>query len=150
LWDEVTAVAHELFRRGGELAAAAGLTLVDTKYEFGLDGEGRLTLIDEVHTPDSSRFWRAGTTEHLDKELLRLAYVAAGYRGEGEPPALSVALAGRLAAAYREVHERLVGPVPREAGPEVGGGVGEGGEEARVEANLARWLVAQGLGGAGP
>lgn len=133
-WDEVVAVAHELFRLGGELAAAAGLTLVDTKYEFGVDAEGRLALIDEVHTPDSSRFWRAGTTEHLDKELLRLQYAAAGYRGEGDPPALWPALAAELAAAYGEVHERLVGPLPPEPA------LAPGGEEARIAANLARWL----------
>jgi phosphoribosylaminoimidazole-succinocarboxamide synthase len=133
-WDEVVAVAHELFRRGGELAAAAGLTLVDTKYEFGIDTDGRLTLIDEVHTPDSSRFWRAGTTEHLDKELLRLQYVAAGYRGEGDPPELWPALADELAAAYGEVHHRLIGPVVPL--PEVG----EGAEEARIAANVGRWL----------
>ncbi|MPY94386.1 MAG: phosphoribosylaminoimidazolesuccinocarboxamide synthase [Acidimicrobiia bacterium] len=131
VWEAAVAAAHALFRRGSELAAAAGLTLVDTKYELGLDAAGRLTLIDEVHTPDSSRFWRAGTTEHLDKELLRLRYRAAGYRGEGEPPALWPDLADQLRAAYGEVHERLVGRSPELA---------PGPDEARIEENLRRWL----------
>jgi len=130
LWAEVEAVAAAVFRRGREGAAAAGLMLVDTKYEFGVDAEGRLTLIDEVHTPDSSRYWRAGTTEHLDKELLRLRYAAAGYRGEGEAPPLWPDLAAQLAAAYAEVHERLLGSAPELA---------PGPDEARIEANLARW-----------
>ena len=60
-WAEVTEAALELFRHGQLLAEAAGLILVDTKYEFGLDPDGRLLLIDEVHTPDSSRYWMLDT-----------------------------------------------------------------------------------------
>src|SRR5271170_2501560 len=56
-WQEVTERAHALFARGREMAAARGLILVDTKYEFGFDGEGRIILADEIHTPDSSRYW---------------------------------------------------------------------------------------------
>lgn len=135
LWEELSRVAHALFRRGSELAAAAGLTLVDTKYEFGLDAEGRLTLIDEVHTPDSSRYWRAGTTEHLDKELLRLRYRAEGYRGEGDPPPLWPDLAEQLGAAYGEVYERLLGtPAALAPGP----------DEARVAAAVEGWLDRRG------
>ncbi|MCW9034971.1 MAG: phosphoribosylaminoimidazolesuccinocarboxamide synthase, partial [Rhodospirillales bacterium] len=68
--------------RGREIAAKNGLILVDTKYEFGLDQEGRITLADEIHTPDSSRFWLAESyserlregkePDSLDKEFLRL------------------------------------------------------------------------------
>ena len=62
-WDEVRSIALAVFERGQETAAEAGLVLVDTKYEFGLDREGRVVIIDEVHTPDSSRFWRVATVE---------------------------------------------------------------------------------------
>ncbi len=108
-WAEVEAAALALFRRGGELAAAAGLTLVDTKYEFGVDAEDRLTLIDEVHTPDSSRFWRNDDHRHLDKELLRRWYAERGYRGDGEPPAWPGELASILSDAYLELRQRLLG-----------------------------------------
>ncbi len=130
-WAEVVDVAHELFRRGTEIAAAAGLTLVDTKYEMGIDDDGRLTLIDEVHTPDSSRWWRAGTHEHLDKEVVRLHYVADGYRGDGPPPPLPVDVAALAADRYRECYERLTGR-PFELVP--------GPDHERIAANVAAWL----------
>ena len=86
--------ALELFARGQELAAAAGLILADTKYEFGLTADGELLLIDEVHTPDSSRYWVADTyedrlaageePESLDKEVVRRALIDAGYDGDGD------------------------------------------------------------------
>lgn len=127
-WAQVVDLAGAVFRRGGELAAAAGLTLVDTKYEFGVDDGGQVLLIDEVHTPDSSRFWRAGTTEHLDKELVRRWYAEQGYRGDGEPPDWPVALAVRVGEAYAEVAERLIGaPVTFGAEP----------AHERLAANLA-------------
>jgi phosphoribosylaminoimidazole-succinocarboxamide synthase len=117
-WARVVELAGAVFRRGGELAAAAGLTLVDTKYEFGVDDAGEVLLIDEVHTPDSSRFWRAGTTEHLDKELVRRWYAERGYRGDGDPPPWPEPLAARVGEAYAEVAERLLGaPVPAGAEP---------------------------------
>ncbi len=119
LWAQVRAAALAVFARGAEVAAAAGLVLVDTKYEFGLDADGRLTLIDEVHTPDSSRFWRAATVEerlaarqepeNLDKEVIRLAYAARGYRGDGEPPPLDTELAVRAAGVYQEAFAALTG-----------------------------------------
>lgn len=119
LWDEVRTVALELFERGRTVAAAAGLVLVDTKYEFGLDVHDRLTVIDEVHTPDSSRFWRASNLaqrlaaglepENLDKEVIRLDYAARGYRGDGEPPPLDAELACRAAHVYAEAFEMLTG-----------------------------------------
>lgn len=80
-WQALEAAALALFARGREIAAANGLILVDTKYEFGVDEEGRITLADEIHTPDSSRFWldssyagrfEAGLDpESLDKDFLR-------------------------------------------------------------------------------
>jgi phosphoribosylaminoimidazole-succinocarboxamide synthase len=81
-WDEVARLAMALFARGREIAAKNGLILVDTKFEFGLDADGRITLADEILTPDSSRYWRSATyaarhgggqePESLDKEFLRL------------------------------------------------------------------------------
>ena len=58
-WDEVSATALKLFARGQEIAARRGLILADTKYEFGKDGDGNILIADEVHTPDSSRYWMA-------------------------------------------------------------------------------------------
>ncbi|MDC0033507.1 phosphoribosylaminoimidazolesuccinocarboxamide synthase [Alphaproteobacteria bacterium] len=81
-WDELARLSLAIFARGRDVAARNGLILVDTKYEFGLDEEGKITLADEVHTPDSSRYWHAGSysdclaagkePESLDKEFLRL------------------------------------------------------------------------------
>ena len=81
-WDELARLSLAVFARGREIAAGNGLILVDTKYEFGLDPEGRITLADEIHTPDSSRYWVAESygqrlgageePESLDKEFLRL------------------------------------------------------------------------------
>ncbi|MEZ4518630.1 MAG: phosphoribosylaminoimidazolesuccinocarboxamide synthase [Chloroflexota bacterium] len=78
LWAEIESAALGLFERGQQVAREAGLILVDTKYEFGLI-DGQLALIDEIHTPDSSRFWTAeslgeGSPEHFDKEYLRQWY----------------------------------------------------------------------------
>jgi len=102
-----------LFKRGQALAHKAGLILVDTKYEFGLV-DGRLTLIDEVHTPDSSRYWDAdyyaeGRLAHYDKEYLRQWYAAQGYRGEGIPPGMPDDLRVEVASRYIYVYERLTG-----------------------------------------
>lgn len=124
LWEEVQAVALEVFRRGQEVARRAGLILVDTKYEFGLIN-GRLALIDEVHTPDSSRYWVAESyetarqadrePESFDKEFLRLWFVAQGYRGEGQPPAMPPEFIAQVAQRYIAAYERLTG-LPFEPG----------------------------------
>ncbi|MEX2449837.1 MAG: phosphoribosylaminoimidazolesuccinocarboxamide synthase [Rhodospirillales bacterium] len=81
-WDELADLSLAIFARGREIAAENGLILVDTKYEFGVDENGTITLADEVHTPDSSRYWKAASyesrlaageePESLDKEFLRL------------------------------------------------------------------------------
>ncbi len=114
LWERVEQVAQALFARGQEVARNAGLILVDTKYEFGVR-DGELILIDEIHTPDSSRFWTADSygegrePENVDKEYLRTAYARQGFRGDGEPPALSPELAAAVAARYISAYERLTG-----------------------------------------
>lgn len=130
-WKTVGDAALALFRRGGERAKAAGLILVDTKYEFGRAPDGSILLIDEVHTPDSSRYWKADTyaqrlaegkePESFDKEFVRLAYAALGYRGDGPIPAVPDSLWDETSSLYRSVYERLTGqrfePAEYPAGP---------------------------------
>lgn len=109
---------RKLFARGQALAAERGFLLVDTKYEFG-DVDGRLTLIDEIHTVDSSRFWRADTYEArfaagdepdtFDKEFLRRWYVDHGYRGDGPPPPMPEDLAERMSELYIAAYEGVTG-----------------------------------------
>lgn len=113
LWQQVRDVALAIFRRGQEVAAAAGLVLVDTKYEFGLI-DGRLALIDEVHTPDSSRYWIAetyysGDPQNYDKEFLRLWFADQGYRGEGTAPTMPADFVATVATRYIDAFERLTG-----------------------------------------
>ena len=112
LWAKVRQTALALYARGTQIAAQAGLILVDTKYEFGtIDGE--LVLIDEVHTPDSSRYWLADTYDEtrspksLDKEHVRSWLKSVGYTGDGENPPIPDALAVELAARYIHTYERL-------------------------------------------
>lgn len=118
IYKQMEKAAIELFKRGSEIALKHGLILVDTKYEFGLIN-GKLTLMDEIHTPDSSRFWKADTyeerisrgeePENFDKEFLRLWYAEKGYKGDGEPPKMSEELIIALAKRYIEVYEKLTG-----------------------------------------
>lgn len=118
LYEQMEKVSLALFEFGSRLCKKHGLILVDTKYEFGLYN-GKLTLIDEIHTPDSSRFWIAGTyierfekglePENFDKEFLRLWYAKRGYRGDGKPPAMSKLLIVDLAQRYIGVYEKITG-----------------------------------------
>lgn len=114
LWEEIEQAALALFARGQSVAARAGLVLVDTKYEMGLV-DGKLTLIDEIHTPDSSRYWAADTVEpgvepeNFDKEFLRKWYAAQGYRGDGPAPIMPPEFIAQVAARYIATYERLTG-----------------------------------------
>ncbi len=119
LWERVQEAALQLFLRGRQLCLLADLILVDSKYEFGLDPNGDLLLIDELHTPDSSRFWRAATyaerlwagqePEHFDREFVRLWYRAQGY-GEGDAlPPLTSELIVAVSQRYQRVYERVTG-----------------------------------------
>ena len=132
LWDQTCDVALALFARGQARARQVGLTLVDTKYEFGVDTGGALTLIDEVHTPDSSRYWRSGTTEPQDKEFVRIYYAGLGYRGDGPPPPLPADVGAELGRRYVQVFEALTGTTFQP---------GSEPAEPRIEANLRRWLA---------
>ncbi len=116
LWLEMEVAALALFARGQELAQRGGLILVDTKYEMGLVN-GRLTLIDEIHTPDSSRFWLADSYKpgggildqpvHFDKEFMREWYAERGYRGDGEPPQMPPDFIAQVAIRYITAYEKL-------------------------------------------
>lgn len=118
-WDRTVEVALALFARGAEIAEKAGLILVDTKYEFGIDADGEVTLIDEIHTPDSSRFWKKESYEArlaadlepelFDKEFVRLKYAEAGYRGDGEIPKLPDSVWADAGVLYQTAYERLTG-----------------------------------------
>ena len=114
LWEEIRETAVVLFKRGQKIAAQAGLVLVDTKYEMGLVN-GQLTLIDEIHTPDSSRYWLAdrhgGEPENYDKEFMRKWYAAQGYRGDGTPPTMPPDLIAQIAARYITTFEMLTGKI---------------------------------------
>ncbi|MFA6324837.1 MAG: phosphoribosylaminoimidazolesuccinocarboxamide synthase [Candidatus Paceibacterota bacterium] len=120
LVDRVEQKAKELFVRGQEIALSHGLILVDTKYEFGLDENGELILIDEIHTPDSSRYWKAESyderfnkgedPEYFDKEFLRIWFKdnCDPYKDEVLPDA-PVELVAELSRRYIEIYETITG-----------------------------------------
>lgn len=120
-WVEVERAAFTLFERGEERAQKQGLILVDTKYEFGFDGD-KLTLLDEIHTPDSSRYWelegyeeafQAGQPQRmLDKENIRQWLLARGFSGSGKAPKLTDEVRTDLARVYLKLQERLTGTAP--------------------------------------
>jgi phosphoribosylaminoimidazole-succinocarboxamide synthase len=138
LWERIERTALALFRRGQELVARQGLILVDTKYEFGIDQAGELTLIDEIHTPDSSRYWYAQGYEErfsagerqreLDKEYLRQWLIDThGFMGQGSPPVIPDDIRVETAARYITAFELITGApfVPQAA-------------DAATEASLVR------------
>ena len=132
-WEKVSTAALAVFRRGQEIAARSGLILVDTKYEMGLSPDGKVMLIDEVHTPDSSRFWKADSyaarfaageePENFDKEIVRLAYAEKGYRGDGEPPSMPddlwIAASERYISIFEMLTDRSFEPAPYPAEPRI-------------------------------
>lgn len=126
-WEEIQEKALALFKAGAAAARARGLILVDTKYEFGVL-DGKLVLIDEVHTPDSSRYWMAdgyeaafaagGDQRMLDKENLRQWLLERGFSGQGVPPPLTDEVRVMLAEKYLELFERMTArPFERVEGP---------------------------------
>ncbi len=144
-WDEVSALALALFARGQAVAAARGLILADTKYEFGTDAEGRIVLADEIHTPDSSRWWKAegyaraleaGTRPpSFDKDVIR-AWVAARCDPYREPvPPIPSAMIETTARTYIAAFEAITG---RPFVPDLSGAT----PRARVQANLAPVIAA--------
>jgi len=118
-WEQLSNYTLGLYARGVEVAARQGVILVDTKYEFGRDPEGKIVLIDEIHTPDSSRFWIAATYEekmaigqepdNINKEFLRLWMANQGYRGEGEMPPIPQEVIVETALKYIQAFEMITG-----------------------------------------
>lgn len=119
IYEQMEKAALELFDFGSKWCKSHGLILVDTKYELGLDEKGKLFLMDEIHTPDSSRFWIAKTykqrlkkgmePENFDKEFLRLWFFKKGYTGDGKPPKMSKELISDLSKRYISVYEKITG-----------------------------------------
>lgn len=118
LYEQMEKVSLALFEYGSKICKKKGLILVDTKYEFGIY-DGKLILVDEIHTPDSSRFWIAATyeknfknnkePENFDKEFLRLWYAQKGFLGNGKPPKMSEKLIIDLARRYIAIYEKITG-----------------------------------------
>lgn len=131
-FDEAARLATALFEHGSKVCAERGLILVDTKYEFGKTPDGRVVLIDEIHTPDSSRFWfeksyesrfRAGEQpESFDKEFVRRYLKEQGFSGDGPIPEIPAPVKIEASRRYIEAIETITGqafvpnledPIPR-------------------------------------
>lgn len=140
-WEQLSNYALGLYARGVEIAARQGVILVDTKYEFGRDSDGKIVLIDEIHTPDSSRFWIAETyaermgmgqePDNINKEFLRLWLANQNYLGEGEVPNIPEDVLVETAVKYITAYEMITGKT-FEATP--------GYALPRIEANLKNYL----------
>ena len=108
-------VSLELYARGSALAAERGIILADTKFEFGLDGDGNIVLADEVLTPDSSRYWPAdawapgATPPSFDKQFVRDYASSTGWDKNPPAPALPDDIVTRTRAKYVEAYERITG-----------------------------------------
>ena len=122
IWQQIESTALKLFAYGQKIAKKHGLILVDTKYEMGVDKDGELMLIDEVHTPDSSRYWirqsykarfeQGLEPESLDKEFVRRMIVEAGYDVDSdEDPCKYLSDEIRISASekYIELYEKMTG-----------------------------------------
>lgn len=120
-YEQLERYTHLLFKRGSELAEKRGLILVDTKYEFGKTKDGKIVLIDEIHTPDSSRyFYREGYQERqnkgeaqrqLSKEFVRQWLIKNGFQGkEGQKiPYMSQQYVDEISQRYIELYENIIG-----------------------------------------
>ncbi|TVR83660.1 MAG: phosphoribosylaminoimidazolesuccinocarboxamide synthase [Saprospirales bacterium] len=143
LLDQLLETTRMLYQFGTKMAAERGLILVDTKYEFGLDANGTLTLIDEVHTPDSSRYFIAEDYEkclsagrpqnHLSKEFVREWLMSQGFQGkDGQAmPAMNEEVVSRIRDKYIRLFEIMTG---KSFIPDSSGNVLK-----RVESNLLKW-----------
>ncbi|GAB1479392.1 phosphoribosylaminoimidazolesuccinocarboxamide synthase [Paracoccaceae bacterium] len=144
-WDEVSAKALALFARGQKLAAERGLILVDTKYEFGTDAAGNILIADEIHTPDSSRYWIASGYEaafaagsrppSFDKDVIR-AWVAARCDPYTDPiPEIPLDMIEATSRVYIDAYEAITGTT---FVPDLSGET----PLARVRAHLAPYFTA--------
>jgi phosphoribosylaminoimidazole-succinocarboxamide synthase len=144
-WDEVSAYALALFARGQDLAGRQGLILADTKYEFGFDETGAIVLADEIHTPDSSRYWMAASyparlaagekPDSLDKDFIRNWVVARCDPYKDKIPEVPWEVVLDAAAVYIKAFETITGtsfPLPELDVPVL----------ERIRANLAAYFPA--------
>jgi len=138
-FDRAAEIAMKLFLHGEAFAKERGLILVDTKYEFGKTKDGRIVVIDEIHTPDSSRYWieasydeafqRGSDPPSFDKDYVRRYLTSVGYTGDGPPPPLPNDVRIEAAKRYVAAYETITGEafVPNEESP-----------IARIQRNLAK------------
>jgi len=118
-WDTVSRYALALFARGKALAAQRGLILVDTKYEFGTDKDGTVILADEIHTPDSSRYWLAESYEQrfkagerpqsFDKDFIRAWVTARCDPYKDRIPKIPAELIEQTSRVYTQAYETITG-----------------------------------------
>jgi len=135
---------QKLFARGSEIAKERGLILVDTKYEFGKDKEGNILLIDEIHTPDSSRYFYAEGYEErqqngepqkqLSKEFVRQWLIAEGFQGKPgqQVPQMSDDYIGTVSDRYIELYEHITGITFEKSDTE--------NIDSRIQQNVQNWL----------
>ena len=127
LYKELARISMRLYERGVSRAADHGMIFVDTKYEFGISN-GKIMLMDEVNTPDSSRYWMKDDYEDrfekgeeprkLDKEYVRTWLSEQGFTGDGKPPKLTDEIRVEASARYMEVVEKFTGePMQLDVGP---------------------------------
>jgi len=142
-WEEVSALALALFARGREIAARRGLILVDTKYEFGMDRAGRIVLADEIHTPDSSRYWFAESyprrfaagepPDSFDKDVLRRWVAARCDPYRDKLPPIPREVIAQTAAVYIGAFETITGESFAAADPDTP-------PLSRIRGNLRRYF----------
>lgn len=140
-FDIMADAAMKLYQRGVEICARQGIILVDTKYEMGISPDGEILLIDEIHTPDSSRFWFADEYEKrlasgeeqkkIDKEYLREWLAERGFKGDGEIPVIPDDIRVETARRYIEAYELITG---QKFEAQVGD------VDARLKVNLAKYM----------
>ena len=143
-WDEVSAKALALFARGQALAAERGLILVDTKYEFGTDADGRILIADEIHTPDSSRYWitsgyetalaTGGRPPSFDKDVIRSWVVARCDPYTDAIPPIPAEMIEATSQVYTQAFEAITG---ERFVPDLGGHT----PLDRVRANLSGYFT---------
>jgi len=118
-WNRAKSAAHKLFEFGYKHCLERGLILVDTKYEVGIDSQGNLMLIDEIHTPDSSRYWllktflqkfmKGETPDAFDKDILRRWLADRGFKGDGPVPQVDRAIINAMLEAYAVPYKMVTG-----------------------------------------
>lgn len=118
IYSKLEKISLKLFERGTKICDKVGIIFVDTKYEFGIY-KNKLILIDEIHTPDSSRFWIKSTykekfsegvePENFDKEFLRIWFKKQGFVGNGIPPKMPKTFINQVSKRYIDIYEKITG-----------------------------------------